>query len=197
MKNRFAHISGDSALDVLNTVDWRLNPEKAIEQFIGYEHVLAWAVESGFLTIDEHLELERLALLDPVVAASECSAFARMREDAYGAIVDRRTGETSQLVEWHRSALRDTGLLFEGDVWAWRDHALSLRVPRDRVVRTLIQLMHDERIRLLHQCEDDDCGWVYLDTSPRHNRRWCESSTCGDRNRARAYYRRKTRKENP
>ncbi|MEU8433825.1 CGNR zinc finger domain-containing protein [Streptomyces sp. NPDC029216] len=38
----------------------------------------------------------------------------------------------------------------------------------------------------LHQCEDAKCGWVCLDTSPRRNRRWCDTKDCGDRNRARA-----------
>jgi predicted RNA-binding Zn ribbon-like protein len=29
---------------------------------------------------------------------------------------------------------------------------------------------------------------VYLDTSPRHNRRWCSADDCGNRHRARRYY---------
>jgi predicted RNA-binding Zn ribbon-like protein len=29
---------------------------------------------------------------------------------------------------------------------------------------------------------------VYLDTSPRRNRRWCSAADCGNRNRARRYY---------
>jgi predicted RNA-binding Zn ribbon-like protein len=29
--------------------------------------------------------------------------------------------------------------------------------------------------------------WVCLDDSPRHNRRWCVSADCGNRNRVREY----------
>lgn len=68
---------------------------------------------------------------------------------------------------------------------------MQLTTPRDRIVRGLIRLMGREDLDRLHQCEDATCGWVYLDTSPRRNRRWCVATDCGDRNRARAYYARK------
>ena len=43
----------------------------------------------------------------------------------------------------------------------------------------------------LEGAEDDACGWVYLDTSPRHNRRWCSAAGCGNRNRARRFNQRR------
>jgi len=48
-------------------------------------------------------------------------------------------------------------------------------------------------VALLHRCEDIACGWLYLDRSPRHNRRWCSAADCGNRNRARRHYARKKR----
>jgi predicted RNA-binding Zn ribbon-like protein len=40
----------------------------------------------------------------------------------------------------------------------------------------------------LAQCQDAECGWVFLDSSSRQNRRWCVSADCGNRNRAREHY---------
>ena len=37
---------------------------------------------------------------------------------------------------------------------------------------------------------DDNCGWLFLDTSRNGSRRWCDMSTCGNRAKARRYYRR-------
>ncbi|MEY9934653.1 putative RNA-binding Zn ribbon-like protein [Catenulispora sp. GP43] len=67
-------------------------------------------------------------------------------------------------------------------------------MPRDRIVRGLVDFTHRADLDRLHQCEDVKCGWVYLDTSPRRNRRWCDTKDCGDRNRARAFYARQKAK---
>ncbi len=75
--------------------------------------------------------------------------------------------------------------------WAWQDPHLDLTTPRDRIVRATLDLVTRPELRLLHQCADKMCGWVYLDTSPRHNRRWCSATGCGNRNRARRFYERR------
>jgi predicted RNA-binding Zn ribbon-like protein len=65
---------------------------------------------------------------------------------------------------------------------------VCLSTPRDRVTRAVVDLLTTAELAALHQCEDQACGWVYLDTSRRHNRRWCVASDCGNRNRARRFY---------
>ncbi|MBZ4498276.1 CGNR zinc finger domain-containing protein [Dermacoccus sp. Tok2021] len=65
---------------------------------------------------------------------------------------------------------------------------------RHRIAIALIEFMARDDLDRLHQCEDEACGWVYLDTSPRRNRRWCVTADCGDRNRSRAYYARQKAK---
>ena len=52
----------------------------------------------------------------------------------------------------------------------------------------MVGLLTSPEVAALHQCEDAACGWVYLDTSPRRNRRWCVAADCGNRNRARRFY---------
>ena len=38
---------------------------------------------------------------------------------------------------------------------------------------------HDEhRLRI---CDDDTCGWLFIDHSPAGRRRWCDMRTCGNR----------------
>jgi predicted RNA-binding Zn ribbon-like protein len=52
----------------------------------------------------------------------------------------------------------------------------------------LLQTMPAERLR---RCDDDGCGWLFLDTTRNHSRRWCSSGDCGNRDRARRHYARK------
>ncbi len=40
---------------------------------------------------------------------------------------------------------------------------------------------HPERLRI---CADDECRWVFNDTSPTGRRKWCDMTTCGNRAKA-------------
>jgi predicted RNA-binding Zn ribbon-like protein len=52
-------------------------------------------------------------------------------------------------------------------------------------------MIQDEWPRL-KACLGRDCGWVFYDRSRNQNARWCAMNVCGDREKARAYYLRKT-----
>ena len=43
----------------------------------------------------------------------------------------------------------------------------------------------------LKACPGRDCGWVFYDVSRNGSSRWCSMSVCGDRQKSRAYYRRR------
>lgn len=40
---------------------------------------------------------------------------------------------------------------------------------------------HPERLRI---CANEDCRWVFNDTSPTGRRKWCDMTTCGNRAKA-------------
>jgi predicted RNA-binding Zn ribbon-like protein len=52
----------------------------------------------------------------------------------------------------------------------------------------LVQTMPLDRLR---RCDDDGCGWLFLDSTRNHSRRWCSSGDCGNRDRARRHYARR------
>jgi predicted RNA-binding Zn ribbon-like protein len=51
----------------------------------------------------------------------------------------------------------------------------------------------------LRQCEDETCGWLFLDRSQAGRRRWCSMADCGNRAKARRHYQAHARKlwQNP
>ena len=57
---------------------------------------------------------------------------------------------------------------------------LEARAPPDLTLHALdlVQTMPRERLR---RCDDDGCGWLFLDTTRNHSRRWCRSGDCGNR----------------
>lgn len=44
----------------------------------------------------------------------------------------------------------------------------------------------------LKACPGRHCGWVFYDQSRNQSARWCSTKVCGNREKSRAYYRRKT-----
>jgi predicted RNA-binding Zn ribbon-like protein len=44
----------------------------------------------------------------------------------------------------------------------------------------------------LKACPGRHCGWIFYDQSRNQSARWCSMKVCGDREKSRAYYRRKT-----
>ncbi|HEY7055388.1 MAG TPA: CGNR zinc finger domain-containing protein [Vicinamibacterales bacterium] len=47
------------------------------------------------------------------------------------------------------------------------------------------------RLDRLKMCLSDECQWVFYDRSRPGTRRWCSSTICGNRHKARAYRRRR------
>ena len=189
----FSHIAGNRVLDLINTVEWRLDPAQFEEDLTSYSRVLHWCEESQILSADERSGLEPMTETSPRAAAAELAEIIDIREDLYQALFEGSSRAASSLADRYRSSLARAELRKNGDSWSWADRDLSLASPSDRIVRAAIDLLKSNSLERLHQCEDRACGWVFLDDSPRRNRRWCVSSDCGDRNRSRTYYARKSK----
>lgn len=54
------------------------------------------------------------------------------------------------------------------------------------IARDTIDLLANEGHRL-HQCEAENCGSFFLDTSRAGRRRWCSATSCGNRARVAAH----------
>ena len=57
--------------------------------------------------------------------------------------------------------------------------------------------MIDGSWRRLKACPGRHCGWAFYDHSRNQSGRWCSMNVCGDRDKARTYYRRKTARRAP
>ncbi|WP_022892919.1 CGNR zinc finger domain-containing protein [Agromyces subbeticus] len=182
----YSQISGDPALDLVNTVSWRLNPERRIEHLADYASVLRWATQHGLVDEPLRRELECIAADDVAGARLELERVIELREAIYEAAY--RGAQTTPIVSQHADAVAAGRLERATDAgWQWA-FPTALSLPRRRIALAAVDLLLRGDLDRLGQCADAECGWVYLDTSPRHNRRWCVASDCGNRNRVREYY---------
>ena len=137
--------------------------------------------------------VNRLTDTSPSAGAAELAVIIDIREELYQALFEGSSRAADSLADRYRSSLARAELRKNDDSWIWADRDLSLASLSDRIARAAVDLLKSNSLERLHQCEDRACGWVFLDDSPRRNRRWCVSSDCGDRNRSRTYYARKSK----
>ena len=51
-------------------------------------------------------------------------------------------------------------------------------------------LLASDELQQVKECANDGCGWLFVDSTKNHSRRWCDMADCGSRVKARRYYRR-------
>ena len=71
----------------------------------------------------------------------------------------------------------------------WRDKPVRLEAPLWRVARSATDLLTSPDLQLVRECEDNACRWLFVDRSRNHSRRWCDMKVCGNRIKARTFYR--------
>lgn len=177
MRYRPELVGGHLALDLVNTVAWRLDPGRTVDRFADLSNVELWMDAVG-LSSDPALATPRLR--DDLVAA---------RGIAYDVLSPLAVGE--QPAQAAIDALQ--GLIagvvgstaVEVSPFGWRADG-----PVDAVRLAVWRLFEDEDLGRLRQCADDGCGWLFLDRSKNGSRRWCSSADCGNRARARRHYER-------
>src|ERR1700722_6368132 len=59
------------------------------------------------------------------------------------------------------------------------------------VVWSAAELLTSGKIDQVKCCASETCGWLFLDNTKNHRRRWCDMADCGSHAKARRYYRKK------
>jgi predicted RNA-binding Zn ribbon-like protein len=191
-------IGGHAALDFVNTVDWRGRP--APEEYLAsYPALLEWAGYAELLDAAEAAQLRRRALDEPARAAVLLRSALVLREGAHRLFLARALGKPGKRsdIAIVNDVLRrypsKGEIVALGELYGWRSAARA--EPLSRIVERLAQIVAElltapelARVRL---CGGTDCGWLFLDTSPNHGRRWCSMEACGNRAKARRHYARR------
>jgi predicted RNA-binding Zn ribbon-like protein len=166
-------VGGDVALDFVNTAEARGEPE-AGDALVTATDLREWGVRYGLLA--------RSAAGDD----SELEKARRARELLYGLFVARvhdrppAKAQLARLSELAADAYRAATLETAADgSLRWRWNRSELATVRQVAVASAVELLHAEPVPRLKQCPGDRCGWFFLDTTKRGNRRWCSMSECG------------------
>jgi predicted RNA-binding Zn ribbon-like protein len=179
-------IGGHVALDLVNTVAWRLDPARVTEGLADADALLRWVVATGMLPDEQDAAATSGAVLERIRRLRE-SAYRLLRPIALGSPV-----EETDVEKVRRAVARALTRARVGAVVPWR-WEVDVRGPDDLPTALTLEvwrLLQFEDLTRLRECRDRDCGWLFLDRTKNASRTWCSSADCGNRKRARRHYHR-------
>jgi len=194
-------VGGELCLDFANTVDWHASKSPQ-ERLNDYGSLVSWSREVGVLDDAAERRLRREAGRHPAQASKAWKQAIAVRELLYRvfvALIHGRQVDASDLERLNQTlsdTLRHLRVVHEGDglEWRWAGTPQDLEQMLWPIVRSAADLLTSDRRLKLGQCADDrGCGWLFLDTSKSHGRRWCAMEDCGNRAKARRHYQRSRR----
>jgi predicted RNA-binding Zn ribbon-like protein len=191
-KGRFELIGGHPAPDLVNTLDWRFRDTGSEELINNYADVVRFIEQSGMIgTGDAH----RLLRGTPENKAQKVvTAIRELREALaeilYAAVAGKSPSGSSvrKLEACLNEASAQQQLHWEGAKLEWKlPQFPSLAAPFWLLTLSAGQFITSDQMQLLHECGNDECRWLFLDTSKNHTRRWCDMKICGNRMKARRF----------
>jgi predicted RNA-binding Zn ribbon-like protein len=180
----YRFVAKNLALDFVNTVGNRLARRKHKEHLRTKSDLSEWIRRDG--------------LDDGGRACTRLSDALALREALYQIFIARlrgrapRKGDIDLLNTFIRSSRAGWGLQCEGREWRWKwASTAKVSYPLARVIESAVDLLTSKNLRLLRQCSDEQCGWLFLDRSQGHRRKWCSMQDCGNRAKARRFFAKK------
>jgi predicted RNA-binding Zn ribbon-like protein len=188
---KYQFVAGNLALDFVNTVAFRADPGKKKDHLQRSEDVHRWASQAQLpdrAAISSGPLAETAALRRIRVVREQLFAVfhAIASDDPIPADTLARVGNALHDC-WAKRCLSVEGAEVR---WTWRSGARCTDYLLYPVLTAATDLLTSVSRGMVRQCEDAGCGWLFLDRSNARTRRWCSMADCGNRHKARKYYRR-------
>ncbi len=194
VNHAFELIAGHPALDLVNTLDWRFREDPPPEELLnGWDDLARFTEKSGLMSNAQSRRL--LRSMGESKKPQIVAAVRELREAAapvlYAALgSDDPPASSIKLLEhYFRKARESQHLLWDGDRLGWElaQSPAPAELPLWMLALSVAELTTSDQMRMLRECGNPECRWLFLDTSKNHTRRWCDMKICGNRMKARRF----------
>jgi predicted RNA-binding Zn ribbon-like protein len=187
-------VTGVLCLDFVNTADY-LATDHPSDYLVDVAVLVDWAVDAGAVDaglaasvrvwVGEHRE----------EAERQFAGLLARREALYRVLRARLPagppagGRDPRLVAGWVAAARAHAVLVPGRPhwrWEWPAEATLRRVGWP-VAASAGDLLTGGGVDHLGVCDNPGCGWLYVDTTRNHSRRWCSMELCGNAAKSRRH----------
>ncbi len=195
----FNFVAGDLSLDFTNTVDNRRSNSLKEDTLKDYSTLLEWSRLAGLLSDQQFDSLMVEVQRRPEEAQAVLERARALREAIYRIILASFTQELVQITDLSllnaelAGGLPNYRLEAEdgGYTWKWEYPENALDVMLGPAAQSAARLLTSPDFELVRECAGDDCGWLFLDRTRNHSRRWCDMKGCGNLAKVHSYRSRK------
>jgi len=180
----FEWVGGEPCLDFNNTVSWSPSGQRE-ERLQTAGDLRKWGRAAGLSSGDAEKESTR--------ALEDAIALRATLHGIFSPLSRWNAPSPADLAAFNRfleRALASARIVRGKGTFLWDFGGSGLDPVLAGVVWSAARLLTSAELRSLRECANPDCGWLFVDRSRRKNRRWCEMKECGNRAKARRYYRR-------
>jgi predicted RNA-binding Zn ribbon-like protein len=179
-------------LDFANTVGGRNGSEIIFEKLKTYDDLVEWSVHAGIL---DHKDAKKLRGSQSVVKRA-----LRLREGIYRiclAALRRETPSSKDMMLLNDEIREARNHEFIDSKFQFRMKPTNSNPDRMLwpVALSAADLLTSHDLQRLQQCEAENCGWLFVDTSKNHTRQWCDMNDCGNRAKVRKFRAKSPRKK--
>ncbi len=194
---RLQLVGGALCLDFTNTAG-NLKSDHPSEHLLSYADLVAWSRHAGIIGDRVAQRLLRMAALRSDEANQVLERAIALRHALYRLFRSASTGSAPRAADMellnrslsdamaHARLVAASGS-FE---WDWKHSEDALDQMLAPIARSAADLLTSTDLARVNECDGDTCGWLFMDQSKNHSRRWCAMNDCGNRAKARRHYKR-------
>jgi len=198
---RFELLGGATCLDFANTMSG-FREVAPRDHLTDYAALVAWGRQAGAVGEAQARRLAGEARRRPAEAEATFREAVALREAVYAVFAALAGGgappasalevlnEHLGRALSHRRIQRGAGCCALG----WEEDPRALDAPLWPVAASAAELLVSAeergRVRICGLSETEECGWLFVDRTKSHTRRWCSMKDCGNVAKARRHYRR-------
>lgn len=194
---RLQLVGGALSLDFTNTAGNHESPLPS-EHLLNYADLVEWSRHAGIIDNQVARRLLDNAARRPDKASQVLERAIALREAMYRIFLAASTGAAPRATDMEllNRSLADAmahARLIEMDGgfgWDWTHQEDALDSMLAPITRSAGDLLTSDDLSRVRECDGDTCGWLFIDKSKNHSRRWCAMNDCGNRAKARRHYKR-------
>jgi len=189
---RFDFCGNHLAIDFTNTVGDRGGDRG--EHLKTFGDIVAWAEARGVISRSAAAALRQTADADPEGAHRAWRSALMFREALYNVLAAASSNRRARPADLAvvNDHVADT---FKGAALAQAGERFLLETPAEEwldpvlrpVTRAAVDLLTSDDLSKVGRCADEECAWLFLDTTRSRSRRWCDMRVCGNRNKVRRF----------
>jgi predicted RNA-binding Zn ribbon-like protein len=192
---QFEFVGGSVCLDFANTVGGKRGLVTR-EYLNSYADFVSWCRQADLLDESTAKTLLRSGTRQAEKSAAALRRAIALREAIYRIFAALGSGEAPQISDLdhlnaelsvHHGRLRVASNR-KGFEWTWTSSDDALDHSLGPIARSAADLLTSPSLlKQVRQCGSRTCGWLFVDSSKNHSRRWCVMSDCGNAAKVRRF----------